>query len=264
MKEAEQILYLNEILLDEMPQYRREARRLPRAAEEQRYFLRCLMNVRQPGTLSERFLNEQDELLSREREEKGVVHVAELLPVPVDERLVLWQGDITRLDADAIVNAANSALLGCFRPGHNCIDNVIHSAAGLQLREECAAIMRAQGHEEPTGQAKITMGYNLPAKHVLHTVGPIVDGPLTDRDRELLASCYRACLTLAEENGLKSVAFCCISTGVFCFPKDEAARIAVSTVREYLKHSQIEKVVFCVHGDENLRIYQSLLHTSLP
>ena len=260
MKQSEQIHFLNEALLAEMPQYRREANRISSDEKSQRYFLRCLMNVRQPGMLSERFLNAQDELLSREREEKGVVHVAELLPVPVDERLVLWQGDITRLDADAIVNAANSALLGCFRPGHNCIDNVIHSAAGLQLREECAAIMRVQGHEEPTGQAKLTKGYNLPAKHVLHTVGPIIDGPLTDRDRELLASCYRSCLKLAEENGLKSVAFCCISTGVFRFPKDEAARIAVSTVREYLKHSRIEKVVFCVHGDENLRIYQSLLY----
>lgn len=260
MKETEQLQFLTETLLDEMPQYRREAKRVPRGAEEQRRFLRCLMNVREPGTLSERFLQAQDELLSREREKKGVVHVAELPPVPGDERLILWQGDITRLDADAIVNAANSALLGCFRPGHNCIDNVIHSAAGLQLREECAAIMRAQGHEEPTGQAKLTKGYNLPSRHVLHTVGPIIDGPLTGRDRELLASCYRSCLKLAEENGLKSVAFCCVSTGVFRFPKDEAARIAVSTVREYLKHSQIEKVVFCVHGDENLRIYQSLLY----
>ena len=260
MKDTEQLQFLTETLLDEMPQFRQEAKRVPRDAEEQRYFLRCLMNVREPGTLSERFLNAQDELLSREREEKGVIHVAELPPVPGDERLILWQGDITRLDADAIVNAANSALLGCFRPGHNCIDNVIHSTAGLQLREECAAIMRTQGHEEPTGQAKITKGYNLPAKHVLHTVGPIIDGPLTNSDRELLASCYRSCMKLAEENGLKSVAFCCISTGVFRFPKDEAARIAVSTVREYLKHSRIEKVVFCVHGDENLRIYQSLLY----
>ena len=260
MKDTERLQFLTEALLDEMPQYRREATRVPRDWESRRYFLRCLMNVRQPRALPETFLRAQDELLSREREEKGVVHVAELPPVPSDERLVLWQGDITRLDADAIVNAANSALLGCFRPGHNCIDNVIHSAAGLQLREECAAIMRAQGYEEPTGQAKITKGYNLPAKQVLHTVGPIIDGPLTDCDRELLASCYRSCLKLAEENGLKSVAFCCISTGVFRFPKDEAARIAVSTVREYLKHSRIEKVVFCVHGDENLRIYQKLLY----
>ena len=191
---------------------------------------------------------------------RGVVHVSELPSIPSDERIVLWQGDITRLDADAIVNAANSQLLGCFRPGHNCIDNVIHSAAGLQLREECAEIMRQQGHEEPTGQAKITGGYNLPAKHVLHTVGPIISGPLTEEDRALLASCYRSCLRLAEEKGLKTVAFCCISTGVFRFPKDEAARIAVETVRDYLKTGSLERIVFCVHGDENLRIYQQLLY----
>ena len=260
MTRSEQIQFLNEALLDEMPQYRREAKRIQRNAADQRYLLRCLMNVREPGAVSERFLNAQDELLSAEREEKGVVHISGLPPVPGDERLVLWQGDITRLDADAIVNAANSALLGCFRPGHNCIDNVIHSAAGLQLREECAAIMRAQGHEEAIGQAKLTKGYNLPSGHVLHTVGPIIDGPLTDRDWELLASCYRSCLKLAEENGLKSVAFCCISTGVFRFPKGEAARIAVATVKEYLQNSRFEKVVFCVHGDENLRIYQKLLY----
>ena len=259
MKRSEQIHYLNEALLEEMPQYRREAGRLPQDAESQRYFLRCLMNIREPRALSPRFLQAQDELLQAEREEKGIVHVADLPAVPGNERIVLWQGDITRLDADAIVNAANAQLLGCFRPGHNCIDNVIHSAAGLQLREECAAIMRAQGHEEPTGQAKITKGYNLPAKHVLHTVGPIIEGPLTEKDRELLASCYRSCLKLAEENRLKSVAFCCISTGVFRFPKEEAARIAVSTVRGYLEKGTIEKVIFCVHGEENLRIYQNLL-----
>ena len=259
MKRSEQIHYLNEALLEEMPQYRREAGRLPQDAESQRYFLRCLMNVREPRALSPRFLQAQDELLQAEREEKGIVHVADLPAVPGDERIVLWQGDITRLDADAIVNAANAQLLGCFRPGHNCIDNVIHSAAGLQLREECASIMRAQGHEEPTGQAKITKGYNLPAMHVLHTVGPIIEGPLTEKDRELLASCYRSCLKLAEENRLKSVAFCCISTGVFRFPKEEAARIAVSTVRGYLEKGTIEKVIFCVHGEENLRIYQNLL-----
>ncbi len=259
MKETELLQFLNETLLDEMPQYRREAKHVPPNTEAQRYLLRCLMNVREPHALSERFLKAQDELLRREREEKGVVHVAELPPVPFDERIVLWQGDITRLDADAIVNAANSGLLGCFRPGHNCIDNVIHSAAGLQLREECAAVMRAQGHEEPAGQAKLTGGYNLPARHVLHTVGPVISGPVTGEDRALLASCYRSCLALAEKNGLRSVAFCCISTGVFRFPKEEAAKIAVETVNEYLKHSRIGKVVFCVHGDENLKIYQSLL-----
>ena len=260
MKDTEQLQFLTETLLDEMPQYRREAKRVPRGAEEQRRFLRCLMNVREPGTLSELFLQAQDELLSREREKKGVVHVAELLPIPGDERLILWQGDITRLDADAIVNAANSALLGCFRPGHNCIDNVIHSAAGLQLREECAAIMRRQGHEEPTGQAKITPAFNLPCRYVIHTVGPIVQGRLTRRHEEQLASCYRACLRLAEENRCRSIALCCISTGVFGFPKPRAAEIAVQTVRAYRanRHSEIE-VIFNVFQDEDYGIYRALL-----
>ena len=260
MNTAEQIQYLNDILLEEMPQYRREAKRIPRDTESQRYLLRCLMNVREPMALPEKFIKAQDDLLSREREAKGVVHVSQLPPIPSDDRILLWRGDITRLDADAIVNAANAALLGCFRPGHTCIDNVIHSAAGLQLREECAAIMRAQGHEEPTGQAKITKRYNLPAKHVLHTVGPIITGPLTDRDRALLASCYRSCLELAAEKGLKSVAFCCISTGVFRFPKEEAARIAVQTVRAFLQDDRsLEKVIFCVHGEENHQIYTKLV-----
>lgn len=261
MSTDEQIQFLNDYLLGEMPQYQREAKRIPHDEESRRHLLRCLMNVREPKALPERFIEAQDALLSAEREARGVVHISELLPIPSDERIILWQGDITRLDADAIVNAANSALLGCFRPGHNCIDNVIHSAAGLQLREECAAIMRSQGHEEPTGQAKITKGYNLPAKYVLHTVGPIINGPLTDRDREELSSCYRSCLELAEEKGLNSVAFCCISTGVFRFPKEEAARVAVETVRAYLNaDSRIETIVFCVHGDENHRIYRSLLY----
>ena len=259
MRREEQIDFLTKELLEEMPEYRREAERMPKDGESRRYLLRCLMNLRQPRALSERFLRAQDALLQAEREEKGIVHVSALPGIPGEERLVLWQGDITRLDADGIVNAANSALLGCFRPGHNCIDNVIHSAAGLQLREECAAIMRRQGHEEPTGQAKITGGYNLPAKYVLHTVGPIISGPLTREDREKLASCYRSCMRLAGEKGLSSLAFCCISTGVFRFPKEEAARIAVDTVREELKHSSLERVVFCVHGDENLRIYEKLL-----
>ena len=260
MVQEQQIQHLTDTLLEEMPQYRGEYRRFARDGETRRYFLRCLMNVREPHALSESFLAAQDALLAAEREEKGVISVEDLTPLPIDERLILWQGDITRLRVDAIVNAANSALLGCFRPGHNCIDNVIHSAAGLQLREECAAIMKKQGHEEPTGQAKLTAGYNLPAKHVLHTVGPIISGPLTERDRELLASCYRSCLRLAEENGLKSLAFCCISTGVFHFPKEEAASIAIGTLREYLQESSIKKIIFCVHGDENYRIYQKLLY----
>ena len=259
MKRGEQIHFLNEVLLEEMPQYRGEAACAAGDHERERFLLRCLMNVREPRAFPPRFIEVQNELLSAEREEKGIVHIADLPAITSDKRIVLWQGDITRLDADAIVNAANSQLLGCFRPGHNCIDNVIHSAAGLQLREECAEIMRRQGHEEATGQAKLTGGYNLLAKHVLHTVGPVITGPLTREDRALLASCYRSCLKLAEENGLRSVAFCCISTGVFHFPKDEAARIAVETVRDRLKTSSIEKIVFCVHGDENLNIYKALL-----
>lgn len=259
MTREEQIGFLTDALLEEMPQYRREARRLPDDPGERRFFLRCLMNVREPGALSPRYLQVQDALLRREREEKGVVSASELPAIDGDPRIVLWQGDITRLEIDAIVNAANSGLLGCFRPGHNCIDNVIHSAAGLQLREECAALMRRQGHEEPTGRAKITGGYNLPAKYVLHTVGPIISGEVTEEDRRLLASCYRSCMALAEEKGLKSLAFCCISTGVFRFPREEAARIAVSAVREYLAKSELERVVFCVHGEENLRIYRGIL-----
>ncbi|MBO5495858.1 MAG: protein-ADP-ribose hydrolase [Oscillospiraceae bacterium] len=260
MTQEEQLSYLNGVLLEEMPQYRPEARRFSRDAQSQRALLRALMNLREPRALSDAFLQVQDALLSREWEARGVVHVADLATVPGEPRLILWQGDITRLDADGIVNAANSALLGCFRPGHNCIDNVIHSAAGLQLRQECARLMQAQGHEEPTGRAKITGGYNLPARYVLHTVGPIISGPLTEEDRELLAACYRSCMELAAERGLRSLAFCCISTGVFRFPKEEAARIAVATVRGALAQSPLERVVFCVHGEENRRIYEELLY----
>ena len=259
MTRNEQISYLTDMLLEEMPQYRREAGRIPPDEESRRYLLRCLMNLREPRALPPRFLEVQDALLGAERGSRGVVHVRELPAIPSDGRLVLWQGDITRLDADAIVNAANSQLLGCFRPGHNCIDNVIHSAAGLQLRQECARIMREQGHEEPTGRAKLTGAYNLPAQAVLHTVGPIITGPLTDRDRELLASCYRSCMSLAREHGLRTLAFCCISTGVFRFPKPEAARIAVETVKESLATGGPERVVFCVHGEENRKIYEALL-----
>ena len=169
-------------------------------------------------------------------------------------------GDITQFQADAIVNAANSALLGCFCPGHGCIDNAIHSAAGLQLRDECNAIMTAQGHPEPAGRAKLTKGYNLPAKYVLHTVGPIVRGQVSRRDRAELASCYRSCLELAAEKGLRSVAFCCISTGEFHFPHREAAEIAVETVTEFLRQpTSIQKVIFNVFKDLDAEIYRSLL-----
>ena len=202
----------------------------------------------------------QDALLSAERKARGVVDVMTLPAVPSDARIVLWQGDITRLNADAIVTAANSALLGCFIPCHRCIDNAIHSAAGLQLRAACEELMKRQGHPVPTGAAKISAGYNLTARHVLHTVGPIVHGTLMEEHRQLLASCYRSCLTLAAKNGLKSVAFCCISTGEFHFPNDAAAEIAVREVRAFLaENTSVERVVFNVFKDADLHIYERLL-----
>ncbi len=172
----------------------------------------------------------------------------------------LWQGDITTLPCDAIVNAANSEMLGCFGPCHGCIDNAIHTFAWVQLRLKCAEIRKKQGHREETGKAKITPGYNLPCKYILHTVGPIVRGSLTKRDCGLLASCYRSCLELAEQSGVKSIAFCCISTGEFRFPNDKAAEIAVKTVKDFKSrsHSKI-KVVFNVFKELDYGIYRELL-----
>jgi O-acetyl-ADP-ribose deacetylase (regulator of RNase III) len=180
------------------------------------------------------------------------------------DKISIWQGDITRLQADAIVNAANSQMLGCFAPCHSCIDNAIHSAAGIQLRDECYRIMKAQGHEEPTGSAKITNGYNLPAKYVIHTVGPIVYGKLTKKEEKQLESCYKSCLHLAEKKGLGSIAFCCISTGEFHFPNDRAAEIAVKTVEEMLPNCKhIKKIVFNVFKDADYQIYKKLLLSKL-
>lgn len=260
MDRREQVQYLNQTLLAEMPQYREQAESFPADEISQRRLLRSLMNVRPPMPLSPEFLEVQDALLSTEREEKGVVDGDALPPTAGDPRLVLWQGDITRLRADAIVDADNSALLGCFAPCHSCIDNAIHSAAGLQLRDECSRLMAQQGRPEPTGQAKLTGGYNLPARYVLHTVGPIIHGRVTTQDRELLASCYRSCLKLASEHELQSVAFCCISTGEFHFPNQEAARIAVQTVKEFLQApTTVRKVIFNVFKDIDANIYDDLL-----
>ncbi len=235
-------------LLRERPEYARI--QIPETIIDKRNMLRSLMNVRMPSPLSEVLMKIQDEELSEQKREKGVVSLGSIPASPVCPRLRLWQGDITRLKVDAIVNAANSQMLGCFIPMHKCIDNAIHSSAGMQLRDECASIMYAQRHEEPTGKAKITHGYNLPAKWVLHTVGSIVYGKYpTTEDCRLLADCCRNCLKLADETELKSVAFCCISTGEFHFPQDKAADIAVATVREYLDmhtDSTLDAVVFNV------------------
>ncbi len=263
MTRIEQIQALNKMLLAELPKYRSQAAQFPNEETAQRRLLRSLMNVRPSMPLPPDFLALQDELLSAEREEKGVVDGDTLPVTAAHPQIAIWQGDITRLKVDAIVNAANSALLGCFCPCHGCIDNAIHSAAGLQLRDECHRLMTAQGHEEPTGRAKLTKGYNLPARYVLHTVGPIVRGRVTGRDRAALAACYRSCLELAAEHGLQSVAFCCISTGEFHFPNREAAEIAVKTVTDFLQApTSIQKVIFNVFKDMDAQIYQDLLGTN--
>lgn len=190
-----------------------------------------------------------------------LVDSATLPACAINSRMALWQGDITTLRIDAIVNAANSALLGCFSPCHACIDNIIHTRAGLQLRRDCHALMQAQGHEEPTGHAKITPAYNLPCRYVLHTVGPIIEGVLTPNDCALLASCYQSCLDLAVAYGLESVAFCCISTGVFHFPQQRAAEIAVQTVTDFLRTNRtLKQVVFNVFTDADAVIYDCLLN----
>ncbi|MBO1363617.1 protein-ADP-ribose hydrolase [Prevotella sp. A2931] len=225
---------------------------LPDTLPLKQRLMRALMNVRQPVKPSEELLAAQNEELKRQREEKGVVEIG-------GAGIHLWQGDITRLKVDAIVNAANSRLLGCFIPLHSCIDNAIHSAAGIQLRCECDSIMKAQGHEEPIGRAKMTRGYNLPARYVIHTVGPIVsDGVPTKAQREQLVSCYRSCLELAERNHLQSIAFCCVSTGVFRFPKRMAAEIAIQTVKAY-RRQYVKTVVFNVFTNDDYEIYRQLL-----
>lgn len=258
MTHEEQRRYLIRELLAEDAQYQSMA--IPEDAQGQKDLLRALMNVRPPMPISQDFLTVQDEYLSAERDLEGVVDIRSLPSLRRDERLVLWQGDMTTLNADAVVNAANSGMRGCFRALHSCIDNIVHSKSGIQLRLYCDEMMNRQGYEEPTGQAKITPAFNLPSRYVIHTVGPIVEGGVTRRDRELLASCYRSCLELAAENNLESIAFCCISTGVFHFPNQEAAEIAVSTVTGFLQTpSSIQRVIFNVFQNTDKQIYRELL-----
>lgn len=256
MTQDERRAYLLQALLREEPDYKSLA--IPQDAAGQRQLLRALMNVRPARANDPELLQVQDAYLQAEIAAKGITDVNDLRPAR--DGLYLWQGDITTLRCDAIVNAANSGMTGCYVPNHRCIDNCIHTFAGVQLRSACARLMRAQGHEEPTGQAKLTPAYNLPCRYVLHTVGPIVTGSVTPRDRALLASCYRACMELAAAHSLESVAFCCISTGVFRFPNDEAAAIAVQTVTDCMaRGGSVKKVIFNVFKDEDRRIYEQLL-----
>ncbi|MBQ6646993.1 MAG: protein-ADP-ribose hydrolase [Clostridia bacterium] len=260
MTQEEKRVWLIQYLLHEKPEY--SSYPIPAGDQEQKNLLRALMNVRMPDPIDEEFLRVQDEYLREETRRRGIVDLSELVPCPQDGRICLWQGDMTRLRVDAVVNPGNDQLLGCFQPLHNCLDNILHSASGIQLRLRCNELMKAQGHPEPTGRAKITPAYNLPCSYVIHTVGPIVCGRLTREHEAQLASCYRSCLQIAEKNGVRSIAFCCISTGVFMFPPERAAEIAVTTVREFLKtHTKIEKVIFNVYKDTDREIYEKLLNT---
>ena len=256
MNQSEKRLFLIRSLLKEKPEYR--DLRIPAELESQRQLLRGLMNIRAPQRIDAEFLKIQDAYLQGENATKGVTDVADL--VPVQPGLYLWQGDITTLKCDAIVNAANSGMTGCYIPNHRCIDNAIHTYAGVELRLACAELMAKQGRPEPTGRAKITPAFNLPCRYVLHTVGPIISGRVTKADKVLLASCYRSCLELAAENKLESVAFCCISTGEFHFPNDLAAEIAIETVKEFLKkQTSVKEVIFNVFKDLDKAIYEKLL-----
>jgi len=229
--------------------------------------LRALMNVRESKPLEDSTLKLLNAFLKNEREEEGIVDPYKLSTVfdkfqmtseKQSKNLVLWHGDITTIAADAIVNAANSKMRGCFIPLHNCIDNAIHSAAGIELRLECDMLMRQQDFDEPTGQAQITRAYNLPSKYVLHTVGPIIHGDVSETDRVLLKSCYTSCLEKAAEyDDIKTIAFCCISTGEFRFPKSIASKIAVETVCDWLERypNKFDRIIFNVFSEEDYNEY---------
>ena len=256
MTQAQRRLFLIQSLLKEKTEYRDIA--IPADTNSQRQLLRGLMNIRAPRRADGAFLKMQDAYLQGEIAAKGITDIADL--TPIQPGLYLWQGDITTLHCDAIVNAANSGMTGCYIPNHRCIDNAIHTFAGVELRLACAELMEQQGHPEPTGQAKITPAFNLPCRYVLHTVGPIISGQVTKADKELLASCYRSCLELAAENGLESVAFCCISAGEFHFPNELAAEIAVETVKQFMnRKTSVKKVIFNVFKDLDKAIYEKLL-----
>ena len=256
MTQTERRKFLITALLKEQPQY--SEMEIPSGEQDQKVLLRALFNIRMPLPVTDEFLMVQDAYLQEELQQKGITSIDDLQPI--QPGIYLWQGDITTLKCDGIVNAANSQMLGCFCPNHGCIDNAIHTFAGVQLRFACAELMKKQGYAEKTGEAKITPAYNLPCHFVLHTVGPIIGGQLSKTDEEQLASCYRSCLELAEQNGLKNIAFCCISTGEFHFPNDRAAKIAIQTVKEYRKKTQSKiEVIFNVFKELDYNIYRALL-----
>ena len=248
--------------LDELIEYlkceEKQYNELPVPDDENEKFrlYRSLVNIRPPRPADESYLQAEEEFLKEVTAEKGITRLSDL--EPVEEHIYLWKGDITTLECGAIVNAANSGMTGCWQPCHSCIDNCIHTFAGVRLRYRCAEIMEEQGYDEPTGQAKITPAYDLPCEYVIHTVGPIVSVGVTEKHCNELKSCYQSCLETAVDNGIKSIAFCCISTGVFGFPKFEAAVLAVNTVRSFVKDHDIE-VIFNVFTDDDYYSYRELL-----
>ena len=258
MTQQERLRYLVEGLVAEYKEKHNEHIDIPMNEEEQFNLFRALCNIRSAGSMPAEWMKIQDEYLTELAREKGIVTINDM-----DKRapqIYLWQGDITRLSVDAIVNAANNQLLGCFAPNHRCIDNAIHTFAGIELRMACSRMIEYMDMPEKTGVARKTYGFNLPAKHVIHTVGPIIYDSLTDIEREQLASCYRSCLELANAYSLQSIAFCCISTGEFRFPNEDAAQIAIDTVRTYLKETNSKiQVVFNVFKDIDYEIYNKLL-----
>ena len=256
MRQVDRRIYLIEKLMEGQPRY--EGVLVSSNIKEQERQLRALMNTRYPGPVPEEVLKVQDEYLQQRNAEAGIVTVEDMEEYLSD--IYLWKGDITRLKVGAIVNAANSGMTGCYFPCHGCIDNCIHTFAGMQLRNYCNEIMEKQGHEEPVGQAKITPGFNLPCENIIHTVGPRVIGPLTDAYKDQLRACYISCLKLADENALESIAFCCISTGEFMFPYKKAAEIAVETVKKYKAETGSPiKVIFNVFKQEDWVEYKKLL-----
>ncbi len=272
MTQNERLDLLVEEFKEDSVQYRNLE--TPGDTEGKKRILRSLMNIRMPKTMPAAVLRVQDEYLQERVKENGIVTPDEIPTIAENgsrhafaDKLSIWQGDITRLAVDVIVNAANSRMLGCFVPMHTCIDNCIHTFAGIQLRAECDRQMRklraeyGPDYEQPTAIPMLTDGYNLPAKKVVHIVGPIVEGRLTKDLEQDLADCYKNTLDLCLENGLKSVAFCCISTGVFHFPNARAAEIAVKTVTEWLKAHPLamERVIFNVFKDEDKAYYEAEL-----
>ena len=258
MTQQERLRYLVEGLVAEYNEKNNEHIDIPVNEEDQFTLFRSLCNIRTAGGMPLECMKKESEYLNILANEKGIVTINDMKER--EPQIYLWQGDITRLSVDAIVNAANNKLLGCFAPNHKCIDNEIHTFAGIELRMECARMTEYMDMPEKTGMARKTYAYNLPAKHVIHTVGPIIYDEVTDKERNELASCYQSCLKLANAYNLRSIAFCCISTGEFRFPNEEAAQIAIDTVRTYLKETNSKiQVVFNVFKDIDYDIYNKLL-----